>query len=130
MKALNNFIAGTNFLAAAEALVVGKRFGLDPALIVEIINQYRPDAISTENVFKQQVLNRKFASGFQLGLLAKDVKIAADLAGDLQADAPIARMSRDLSTLATDRRGPAPTIPPRSNPEMLNGVTVGGEPEK
>ena len=39
MKALNNFIAGTNFLAAAEALVVGRRFGLDPALMTDIINQ-------------------------------------------------------------------------------------------
>ena len=96
MKALNNFIAGTNFLAAAEALVVGRRFGLDPALMIDIINQSTGRNFSTENLFRQQVLSRKFGSGFQLGLLAKDVKIAADLADDLQAHAPVAQLSRDL----------------------------------
>ena len=50
MKALNNFIAGTNFLAAAEALVVGCRFGLDPALMIDIINQSTGRNFSTENL--------------------------------------------------------------------------------
>ena len=131
MKALNNFVAGTNFLAAAEALVVGKRFGLEPSLMVEIINQSTGRNFSTEHVFPQHVLSRKFASGFQLGLLAKDVKIAADLADDLQAQAPVARLSRDLLALARDRLGAtADHSAAIQYWEMLNGVTVGGEPEK
>jgi 3-hydroxyisobutyrate dehydrogenase len=131
MKALNNFIAGTNFLAAAEALVVGKRFGLEPALMVEIINQSTGRSFSSEHVLPQHVLSRKFASGFQLGLLAKDVKIAADLADDLQADAPVARLSRDLLALARDRLGAtADHSAAIQYWELLNGVTVGGEPEK
>ena len=56
MKALNNFIAGMNFLAAAEALVVGRRFGLDPALMIDIINQSTGRNFSTENLLRQQVL--------------------------------------------------------------------------
>jgi 3-hydroxyisobutyrate dehydrogenase len=128
MKALNNFIAGTNFLAAAEALVVGRRFGLDPALMMEIVNQSTGRNFSTEHVFPQQVLSRKFASGFQLGLLAKDVKIAADLAEDLQAHAPLAQLSRDLLARAKDRLGgDADHSAAIRYWEMLNGVTVGGE---
>ena len=131
MKALNNFLAGTNFLAAAEALVVGKRFGLEPSLMVEIINQSTGRNFSTEHVLPQHVLSRKFASGFQLGLLAKDVKIAADLADDLQAEAPVARLSRDLLALARDRLGAtADHSAAIQYWELLNGVTVGGEPEK
>ncbi len=131
MKALNNFVAGTNFLAAAEALVVGRRFGLDPALMMDIINQSTGRNFSTEHVIPQQVLSRKFASGFQLGLLAKDVKIAADLAEDLQAHAPLAQLSRDLLARAKDRLGgDADHSAAIRYWEMLNGVTVGGEPEK
>ncbi len=130
MKALNNFIAGTNFLAAAEALVVGCRFGLDPALMTDIINQSTGRNFSTENVVRQQVLSRKFGSGFQLGLLAKDVKIAADLAEDLQAHAPLAQMSRDLLTRAADRLGPqADHSAAIQYWEMLNGVTIGWRDE-
>ena len=126
MKALNNFIAGTNFLAAAEALVVGRRFGLDPALMMDIINQSTGRNFSTEHVLPQQVLSRKFASGFQLGLLAKDVKIAADLAEDLQAHAPLAQLSRDLLARAKDRLGgDADHSAAIRYWEMLNGVTVG-----
>ncbi len=128
MKALNNFIAGTNFLAAAEALVVGQRFGLDPVLMTDIINQSTGRNFSTENLLKQQVLNRKFGSGFQLGLLAKDVKIAADLADDLQAHAPIGRLSCDLLARARDRFGAqADHSAAIRYWEELNGVTVGGE---
>jgi 3-hydroxyisobutyrate dehydrogenase len=128
MKALNNFLAGTNFLAAAEALVVGRRFGLDPALMIDIINQSTGRSFSTENLFRQQVLNRKFGSGFQLGLLAKDVKIAADLADDLQAHAPVAQLSRDLLARARDRFGAtADHSAAIQYWEMLNGVTVGKE---
>jgi 3-hydroxyisobutyrate dehydrogenase len=128
MKALNNFMAGTNFLAAAEALVVGRRFGLDPAQMTDIINQSTGRNFSTENLLRQQVLSRKFGSGFQLGLLAKDVKIAADLAEDLQAHAPLAQMSRDLLARATDRIGPqADHSAAIQYWEMLNGVTVGEE---
>lgn len=131
MKALNNFIAGTNFLAAAEALVIGRRFGLDPALMTDIINQSTGRSFSTEHVIKQHVLTRTFATGFQLGLLAKDVKIAADLADDLQAQAPVAQLSRDLLAQARDRLGAtADHSAAVQYWEMLNGVTVGGEPKE
>ena len=131
MKALNNFVAGTNFLAAAEALVVGRRFGLDPALMIDIINQSTGRSFSTEHVIKQHVLTRTFATGFQLGLLAKDVKIAADLADDLQAQAPVAQLSCDLLARARDRLGAtADHSAAIQYWEMLNGVMVGGEPEK
>ncbi len=126
MKALNNFIAGTNFLAAAEALVVGRRFGLDPALMIDIINQSTGRSFSTENAIKLQVLTRKFASGFQLGLLAKDVKIAADLAENLQAHAPVAKLSCDLFASARDQIGAtADHSTVIQYWELLNGVTVG-----
>jgi 3-hydroxyisobutyrate dehydrogenase len=106
MKALNNFLAGTSFAAASEALRVGRTFGLDPAVMTDVINVSTGRSFPTDLVIKQHVLSGTFATGFALGLLAKDVKIAADLAEQLGADAPIGRMISDLWSEARDAIGP------------------------
>jgi 3-hydroxyisobutyrate dehydrogenase len=96
MKALNNYVSGTGFMAAVEALVIGRSFGLDPALMVDVLNESTGRNFATANTLKQEVISRAFGTQFVLGLLAKDVKIAADLAEDIHVNAPLARASRDL----------------------------------
>jgi 3-hydroxyisobutyrate dehydrogenase len=105
MKALNNFLAATGFAAASEAMAVGCQFGLDPAIMIDVINASTGRNFSTESTIKQQVLTGNFASGFSLGLLAKDVKIAADLASAIGIDAPLGRLVRDLWVGARDEIG-------------------------
>jgi 3-hydroxyisobutyrate dehydrogenase len=106
MKALNNFVAGTGFIAVAEAVLVGKKFGLDPIAMIDIMNVSTGKNFNTENVVKQHVISRQFASGFALGLLAKDVKIAADLAAAIDVDSPLSRLSSALLGEARDKVGP------------------------
>ncbi len=96
MKALNNYVSGTGFMAAVEALVIGRSFGLDPALMVDVMNESTGRNFATANTLKQDVISRAFATQFMLGLLSKDVKIAADLAEEIRINAPLARASRDL----------------------------------
>jgi 3-hydroxyisobutyrate dehydrogenase len=96
MKALNNYVSGTGFMAAVEALVIGRSFGLDPAVMVDVMNESTGRNFATANTLKQEVISRTFATQFRLGLLSKDVKIAADLAEDIRINAPLARASRDL----------------------------------
>jgi len=105
MKALNNFVAGTGFIAVAEAVLVGKRFGLDPNVMIDVMNVSTGKNFNTENVVKQHVISGAFASGFALGLLAKDVKIAADLASAIDVDSPLTRLSSALLGEARDRVG-------------------------
>ena len=105
MKALNNFVAGTGFIAVAEAVLVGKSFGLDPAVMMDVMNVSTGKNFNTENVVKQHVISRQFASGFALGLLAKDVKIAADLAAAIDVESPLTRLSAALLGEARDRVG-------------------------
>jgi 3-hydroxyisobutyrate dehydrogenase len=105
MKALNNFVAGTGFIAVAEAVLVGKSFGLDPAVMMDVMNVSTGKNFNTENVVKQHVISRQFASGFALGLLAKDVKIAADLAAAIDVESPLSRLSAALLGEARDRVG-------------------------
>lgn len=105
MKCLNNFLAGTSFAAAAEAVTVGRQFGLDPEIMADVINVSTGRSFVSENLIKQHVLSGTFGTGFALGLLAKDVKIAADLADQIGVDAPVGRLVRDLWGDARDALG-------------------------
>jgi 3-hydroxyisobutyrate dehydrogenase len=105
MKALNNFLAGTSLAAASEALRVGRMFGLDPSIMTDVINVSTGRSFASEVVIKEHVLTGKFATGFALGLLAKDVRIAADLGAALGASAPIGELVCNLWGTARDALG-------------------------
>jgi len=105
MKALNNFVAAAGYAACAEALIAGERFGLDPTRMVEILNVSTGRNFHTDVVLREQVISGKFATGFTLGLLAKDVKIAADLARDVNVDAPLVRLVSARFDQARDALG-------------------------
>lgn len=107
MKSLNNYIAAATFAASAEALLIGKRFGLDPAVMFDIINVSTGRSFISEMVMKEHVITNKFSTGFTVGLLAKDVRIAADLGEAMNLDAPVLRLVRDRWALARDRLGAA-----------------------
>jgi 3-hydroxyisobutyrate dehydrogenase len=96
MKCLNNFLAATSFAAANEALHVGRTFGLDPKVMIDVINVSTGRSFATDVVIREHVLNEKFATGFALGLLTKDVGIAADLAEQISATAPIGALIREM----------------------------------
>jgi 3-hydroxyisobutyrate dehydrogenase len=114
IKALNNFVAAACYSAAAEALLIGRRFGLDEHRILDIINVSTGRNFNTEVVMKEHVVDRKFATGFALGLLAKDVKIAADLAREVKFDAPLTRLVSERYAKARDTLGAT-----RDNSEAL-----------
>ena len=129
MKALNNFMSGTGFLAAIEALVIGRKFGLDPVVMMDVINKSTGRNFHTANVMRQDVISRRFGTKFLLGLLAKDVKIAADLAEDLKIHAPLCRHGRDLFLRAREVVGAdADHSEAVKYWEMLNGLTVAPPP--
>ena len=89
MKALNNYVSAAGLVAAAEAVMVGERFGLAPETMIDILNASSGRNNSTENKFKQFILQRRFASGFGLGLMAKDLKTAAAIAREAGIPLPL-----------------------------------------
>jgi 3-hydroxyisobutyrate dehydrogenase len=105
MKALNNFVAAAGFAACAEALLTGQRFGLDARRMVEILNVSTGRSFHTDLVLLEHVVDGKFASGFQLGLLAKDVGIADGLARDLGMNAPLMHLVSQRFDAARDLLG-------------------------
>ena len=88
MKALNNYVSAAGLVAACEALLVGGRFGLAPETIVDVLNASTGRNNSTEVKMKPFVISEAFNSGFSLALMAKDLRIAADLADHLDLPLP------------------------------------------
>ncbi len=80
MKALNNFVSAAGLVAACEAVVIGQRFGLEPAVIAEVLNGSTGKNNTTEHKLRQFILSRSFGSGFALDLMVKDLGIAVSVA--------------------------------------------------
>jgi len=76
VKALNNLMSAAHLLASSEALIAGRRFGLDPAVMLEIINGASGRSGSTENKWPNYVLTEKYDAGFSIRLMVKDLKLA------------------------------------------------------
>jgi 3-hydroxyisobutyrate dehydrogenase len=96
MKALNNYVSGAGLIAACEAINIGQAFGLEPELMVDVLNASTGRNNSTEVKLKQFVLSQTWGSGFSTGLMAKDIRSAMDLAETLGIDAPLADRCADL----------------------------------
>ncbi|MEN8584707.1 NAD(P)-dependent oxidoreductase [Burkholderia sp. RS01] len=95
-KALNNLVSAASVVATVEALRVGERFGIDPATMTEVLNASSGRSNTSENKVAQFMLSGTFGSGFPIGLMTKDIKIATALADSLGIEAPF---SHDCETI-------------------------------
>jgi 3-hydroxyisobutyrate dehydrogenase len=106
MKALNNLVSCAGYLIGIEALIIGSKFGLDPNVMVDVLNSSTGMNNSTQKKFKQYVLSRKFDSGFPLHMMVKDIAIAMGLARNLGVPAPFGHLCLDLWSGAKGVLGP------------------------
>ena len=105
-KAINNFVSSASTLAAVEALQLARAFGLDGGTLVDVLNASSGKSNATEVKMKQFVLSGTYASGFALGLMAKDIRTAADLAVHLGLNLPsLDHMSKVWGAAAQDLGG-------------------------
>ncbi|GAA4932867.1 3-hydroxyisobutyrate dehydrogenase [Actinomycetospora succinea] len=81
LKALNNLMSAAHLVASSEAVLVGEEFGLDPAVMLEVVNGSSGRSGSTENKWPNHILPGTYGAGFGIGLMVKDIHIALDLAG-------------------------------------------------
>jgi hypothetical protein len=88
-KTINNMLSATNLAAAAEALAMGMRAGLDPERLVDCVNGGTGASNAMEKKVGAQVLTGKFASRFTLGQYLKDLGIARGLADDHRVPTPV-----------------------------------------
>jgi len=91
MKLANNFLSATAMAATSEAVVMGVKAGLDPAVMIDVINAGSGRNTASTDKFPKAILPRSFNLGFATALMLKDVRLA--LAEAKALDAPHEIMS-------------------------------------
>jgi len=91
IKALNNLMSAAHLLVSSEAMLAGQAFGLDPAVMLDIVNGSSGRSGSTELKWPRYILPATFDSGFSIAFMVKDMNIALQLAEDADTPAPLSR---------------------------------------
>ncbi|OBK00485.1 NAD(P)-dependent oxidoreductase [Mycobacterium sp. 1245852.3] len=127
MKLANNILAANVLAATAEVVVMGVKAGLDPAVMIEVLNAGSGATSASRDKFPRAILPRTFDYGFATGLMLKDVRLYLDEARALGVPAEVAEtIGRLWEALARDE-GPESDFTTVIKPfERAAGVTVGG----
>ncbi len=99
IKALNNYVSAAGLVAACEAVIVGRSFGIEPGVVVDILNASSGMNNTTKNKVKQYMISGAYNAGFTLGLMAKDVRTALEVAEAMQGPT---RMAKHTSAVWND----------------------------
>jgi 3-hydroxyisobutyrate dehydrogenase len=100
VKALNNLLSAIGIAGAAEVLTAGTKFGLDPKVMLDVINSSTGRNQATQVKFEPYVLSGTFDSGFALSLMVKDLRTALQIADDTGTPTPVARTVVDAAARA------------------------------
>jgi 3-hydroxyisobutyrate dehydrogenase-like beta-hydroxyacid dehydrogenase len=108
VKLANNFLGAVNAAASAEALAIAREAGVDPALVVEAVNDGTGANWQLANLFPRKVLRGDFEPGFRITHMAKDLRIAAEVAGEYGLELPEldlarARLDEAMARFGDDR---------------------------
>jgi 3-hydroxyisobutyrate dehydrogenase-like beta-hydroxyacid dehydrogenase len=83
MKLVNNMLNATALAASSEAFVLGVKAGLDPEIMLRVINKSTGRNSATLDKFPRSILPRTFDWGFSTDLMYKDVKLCLEQAETL-----------------------------------------------
>ena len=78
MKLANNFLSATAMVATSEAVVMGVKSGLDPDVMIDVINAGSGMNTASRDKFPRAILPRSFDFGFATGLMVKDVRLCIE----------------------------------------------------
>jgi len=96
IKALNNYVSAAGLIAACEAMHAGQAFGLDPNIVVDIINTSSGYNGTTQRKCKQFMISGTYNAGFSTGLMAKDVRTALEIAQAMGTSTILAKPTADI----------------------------------
>lgn len=129
MKLANNMLAANVLAATAEVIVMGVKAGLDPEVMLDVLNAGSGGTSASRDKFPRAILPRTFDYGFATGLMVKDVRLYLDEAQALGVPAQIAETIGKLWEAAARDQGPDSDFTTVIKPlERAAGVTVGRSP--
>jgi 3-hydroxyisobutyrate dehydrogenase-like beta-hydroxyacid dehydrogenase len=129
MKLANNILAANVLVATAEVVVMGVKAGLDPSVMIEVLNAGSGATSVSRDKFPRAILPRSFDYGFATGLMVKDVRLYLDEAEALGVPIEVAETVGRLWEAAQTDQGPQSDFTSVIKPfEKAAGVIVGRPP--
>jgi len=126
MKLANNYLSATAIVATSEAVVMGVKAGLDPAVMIDVFNAGSGLNTASRDKFPKSVLPRTFDFGFATGLMVKDVRLCLDEARSLGLSLEIAEAVGKLWETVIAEMGAESDFTAAIQPiEQRAGVVVG-----
>ncbi len=126
MKLANNFLSATAVAATSEAVVMGVKAGLDPAVMVDVINAGSGMNTASRDKFPRSVLPRSFDYGFATGLMVKDVRLCLEEMRSLGLSMEVAEAVGRLWEVVIREMGAESDFTTAIKPiEQAAGVVVG-----
>lgn len=107
LKLLNNMLSSTAFAITSEAFVAGMRGGLDPEVMMSVINAGSGKNGATLDKFPKHVLPHTFDFGFPVGSVCKDIGLAVDECQALGVPMWIGNVARQVWNYAAMQDGSA-----------------------
>ena len=101
-KYVNAALAITGLTIACEAMVMGVKAGVDPKLLLDIVNAGSGRNVSTEERFARTVLTRKFG-GNAMRIMSKDMKLYTETAHALGVPSPVGSSITEIWNAASAR---------------------------
>jgi 3-hydroxyisobutyrate dehydrogenase-like beta-hydroxyacid dehydrogenase len=106
MKLVNNLLGAVAIGVTAEGMAFGIKAGLDPARMIEVLNQSTGVNSATRDKWPKSVLPRTFDFGFAAALSLKDTKLLMDEAGSAGVPLPLGAVVQDYLERTLEREGP------------------------
>ena len=75
MKLVNNLLSGTAMALTSEALAMGAKAGIDPAVMIDVVNAGSGRNTASMDKFPKSILTGKFDYGFATRLMYKDINL-------------------------------------------------------
>jgi 3-hydroxyisobutyrate dehydrogenase-like beta-hydroxyacid dehydrogenase len=128
MKLANNLLSATAVVATSEAVVMGVKSGLDPNVMIDVINAGSGQNTASRDKFPRAILPRTFDFGFATGLMVKDVRLCLEEAKSLGLSMEVAEAVGRLWEVVIREMGPESDFTSAIKPiEKAAGVVVGGK---
>jgi 3-hydroxyisobutyrate dehydrogenase-like beta-hydroxyacid dehydrogenase len=106
-KLANNLLAAAALVVSSEALAMGVKAGLDPKVLIDIINAGSGRNSATQDKFPRSILPRTFDFGFATGLSYKDVRLCVDEAEALGVPMVVGAAVRQMLAVTNAKYGPS-----------------------
>jgi 3-hydroxyisobutyrate dehydrogenase len=102
-KLVNNLLVAAHVVATSEGLRLASAAGVSSEAVLSVINAATGRSAISEIHFPKFILSNRFDSGFSMGLMRKDVRLALSLADQIGIDLPLARLVAELWTRSVER---------------------------